>query len=218
MDYKVFLAGAVGVAGFNVTSVRHKPVHHKQYYRIYRMAEELGKPIAFHAGYHWQDPSLATVNQFLGMHALGFVWCNMIHMTNWILNGIPERFPGLKSLWVESGLAWVPFLMQRLDDQFLMRQSEAPLLKRMPSDYMSENCFYTSQPMEKHNLKAPAHTFEMIKAETQLLYSSDWPHFDFDTPGSIADLPFLEEQAKRNILGLNAARLFNLPTTPVKTL
>ena len=64
------------------------------------------------------------------MHALGFVWCNMVHMTNWVLNGIPERFPKLKSIWVESGLAWVPFLMQRLDDQFLMRPSEAPQLKR----------------------------------------------------------------------------------------
>jgi uncharacterized protein len=35
--------------------------------------------------------------------------------TNWIVNGIPERFPNLKTLWIESGLAWVPFMMQRLD-------------------------------------------------------------------------------------------------------
>ena len=62
----------------------------------------------------------------------------MVHMTNWVLNGIPERFPGLKTVWVESGLAWVPFLMQRLDEQYLMRQSEAPLLKRMPSEYMRD--------------------------------------------------------------------------------
>jgi hypothetical protein len=103
--------------------------------------------------------------------------------------------------------------MQRLDDQYLMRQSEAPLLKRMPSDYMRENCWYTSQPMERSNLKALELTFEMINAESQLLYSSDWPHFDFDTPATIFDLPFLSETAKRNILGLNAARLFNLPLT-----
>ena len=82
-----------GVIGFCVTSTRHKPVHHNDYMRLYAMLEEAGKPIAFHAGYHWNDPSLATVNRFLGMHALGFVWCNLVHMTNWILNGIPERFP-----------------------------------------------------------------------------------------------------------------------------
>ncbi len=51
---------------------------------------------------------------------------------------------------------------------------------------------------------------EAINAETQLLFASDWPHWDFDPPSSITTLPFLSEQAKRNILGLNAARLFNL--------
>ena len=199
-----------GIIGFCVTSARYKPVYHNDYMRLYAMLEERGLPIAFHAGYHWNDPSLATINRFLGMHALGFVWCNMVHMTNWVLNGIPERFPKLKSLWVESGLAWVPFLMQRLDEQYLMRTSEAPLLKRLPSDYMRENCWYSSQPMERTNMKATQLTLEMINAESQLLYSSDWPHFDFDTPSIVSRLPLLSEQAQRNILGLNAAKLFNL--------
>ena len=47
-------------------------------------------------------------------------------------------------------------------------------------------------------------TFRMINAENQLLYSSDYPHWDFDLPSTIYDLPFLGEQAKRNILGGNA--------------
>jgi hypothetical protein len=209
---------APGVIGFSVTSVRHKAVHHNDYMRVYAMLEERGMPIAFHAGYNWNDQSLQQVNRFLGMHALGFVWCNMIHMTNWILNGIPERFPNLKSLWIESGLAWVPFLMQRLDDQYLMRPSEAPQLKRLPSEYMRDKCYYTTQPMEQTNKKALQVTLEMINAETQLMFSSDWPHFDFDLPSEIVDLPFLPEQAKRNILGLNAARVFGLPTAIRKTL
>ncbi len=45
------------------------------------------------------------------------------------------------------------------------------------------------------------------------MYASDWPHWDFDSPSTIWDIPFLDEEAKRNILGLNAARLFNLDTT-----
>jgi uncharacterized protein len=205
-----------GVIGFCVTSTRYKPVHHNDYMRLYAAIQDHDKPLAFHAGYHWQDPSLATVNSFLGMHALGFVWCNMVHMTNWILNGIPERFPKLKSIWIESGLAWIPFLMQRLDDQFLMRQSEAPQLRRLPSDYMRENCWYTSQPMETQHPRALEVTLQMINAETQLLFSSDWPHYDFDLPAAIYDLPFLSEQAKRNILGLNAARIFHLDPKPRK--
>lgn len=211
-------ADAKGVIGFCITSTRHKPVHHNDYMRLYSMIQETGKPVAFHAGYHWQDPSLATINRFLGMHALGFVWCNLVHMTNWVLNGIPERFPKLKSIWVESGLAWIPFLMQRLDDQFLMRPSEAPMLKRLPSEYMREHCWYTTQPMETSNMKALQVTMEMINAESQLLFSSDWPHFDFDLPSVIYDLPFLTETAKRNILGLTAARIFGLDPTPRKTL
>ena len=51
----------------------------------------------------------------------------------------------------------------------------------------------------------------MINADTQLLWASDWPHFDFDIPSVIGRLPFLSEEGKRNILGLNAGRLFNLP-------
>jgi predicted TIM-barrel fold metal-dependent hydrolase len=50
------------------------------------------------------------------------------------------------------------------------------------------------------------------------LFASDWPHFDFDLPSAIYDLPFLSEQAKRNILGLNAARIFGLDPRPRKTL
>jgi predicted TIM-barrel fold metal-dependent hydrolase len=112
-------------------------------------------------------------------------------------------------MWIESGLAWVPFLMQRLDNEYLMRVSEAPLLKRMPSDYMRD-MFYTMQPMETSNLKLLEGTFEAIRADTQLLYASDWPHWDFDVPARLFDLPFLDDRSKRNILGYNAARAFKL--------
>jgi predicted TIM-barrel fold metal-dependent hydrolase len=70
--------------------------------------------------------------------------------------------------------------------------------------------YYTMQPMEATNMKLLEGTFEVINARTQLLFASDWPHWDFDTPARLFDLPFLDEHAKRNILGLNAARLFNL--------
>ncbi len=149
-------------------------------------------------------------NRFIAVHALGFTWYNVVHLTNWICNAMPERYPNLKVIWIESGLAWLPFLMQRLDNEYMMRSSEVPLLKKKPSDYMRD-MFYTTQPMEMvENRKALELTFELLKADTQLLYSSDYPHWDMDLPSTIYDLPFLNEQQKRNILGGNAVRLFNL--------
>ena len=207
-----------GVKGFMVTAPRYKPVHDNAYMKTYRLLEEMGLPISFHAAYNWNDQSLQLTNRFIGVHALGFMWFNMVHMTNWVVNGLPERFPKLKVMWIESGLTWAYSLMQRLDHSYKMRTSDCPSLKRKPSEYMRE-MYFSSQPMEMPDdpsiLEA---TFKMINAETQLVWSSDYPHWDFDLPGVIYDLPFLNEQSKRNILGGNAAKLFNLDTKPVKNI
>lgn len=202
-------AGADCVVGFLVTAVRYAPVHDNKYMRLYAEIEETGLPLAFHAGPTWDDDWMKTMNRFVSVHALSFVHCNMVHMTNWVINGLPERFPRLKVIWIESGLAWVPFLMQRLDHEYLKRTSEAPLLTRLPSEYMRD-MYYSSQPMESDNGELLRATMSAIKADTQLLYASDWPHWDFDPPGTIFALDFADDQAKRNILGLNAARLLNL--------
>jgi predicted TIM-barrel fold metal-dependent hydrolase len=197
------------VIGFSVTSTRFRAVNHDSYMPLYSAIQATGKPLAFHSGFHWGDQSMQQCNRFISMHSISFVYYNIIHLTNWIINGLPERFPKLKVLWIESGLAWVPFLMQRLDSEYMMRSSEAPLLKRRPSEYI-QDMYFTSQPLERSNMDLTEATFKAIKAETQLLFASDWPHWDFDLPSSITTLPFLDEQAKRNILGFNAAKLFKL--------
>jgi predicted TIM-barrel fold metal-dependent hydrolase len=71
--------------------------------------------------------------------------------------------------------------------------------------------YYSSQPMEVQDMNLLESTFRAINAETQLLWSSDYPHWDFDLPTVVWDLPFLSEKAKHNIVGGNAARLFKLP-------
>ena len=202
-------AGEPGVIGFMVTSVRNQPVQANPYMRLYATLQERGLPIAFHSGYYWQEPVLTQFSRFVGMHTVGFVLWNIVHLVNWVLHGIPERFPRLKVIWIESGLAWIPFIIQRLDHEYLLRTSEAPALKRLPSEYIRE-MFFSAQPLEKYSLDALEFTFKMINAESQLLYASDWPHQDFDLPSTIYDLPFLSEGAKRNILGGNALKLFNL--------
>ena len=198
-----------GVVGFNITAVRHKPIHHNQYMKVYAAIEERGMPLGFHAGPTWHDEWTRQIDRFIGVHAISFVLSNLVHLTNYVLHGLPERFPNLPVIWIESGLAWVPFIMQRLDNEYFMRSSEAPMLKKPPSDYIRE-MFFTSQPMERRDQKLMRATFEAINAESQLLYASDWPHWDFDGPSTIWDIPWLSEDAKRNILGGNANRLFKL--------
>jgi predicted TIM-barrel fold metal-dependent hydrolase len=208
--------GKPGVVGFMVTSNRYRPVHHNDYMKTYALLEEANLPLAFHGAYNWNDQSLMMVNRFISAHALGFVWHNLVHLTNWVINGIPERFPKLKVLWIESGLAWLPFIMQRLDNEYMMRTADAPELKRLPSEYIRD-MYYTNQPMEKTGDMALLETtFRVIKAETQLLYSSDYPHWDFDLPSVIYDLPFLNEAQKRQILGGNALRVFGMDAPKTK--
>ncbi len=146
-----------------------------------RMLQERGLPLAFHSA-TGGEPGLRLFNRFFGVHALGFCWHNMLYLTNWLINGMPERFPRLKTIWIESGLAWIPFLMQRLDNEYMMRSSEVPLLKRKPSEYMRE-MYFSSQPMEMvDNRESLELTFKLMNAETQLLYASDFPHWDMDLP------------------------------------
>jgi predicted TIM-barrel fold metal-dependent hydrolase len=181
-----------GVVGFLVTGVRYNPVHDNEYMKTYALIEEMGKPLAFHAAYNWNNRYMEQMNRFISVHALGFPYYNILHMTNLVINGIFERFPKLKTMWIEGGVAWVPFLMQRLDNEYMMRQSECPLLKLTK------------------NRKLLEATFDAINADTQLCFATDYPHWDFDLPSTVYDIPFLSEQSKRNILGGNAQRLFGL--------
>ena len=199
-----------GVTGFMVTTVRNIGVHDNALMKVYRAIEERGLTLAFHSGPNWQEPVFKSCNRFLSVHALGFSFYNILHCTNWVINGMGERFPKLPVIWIEAGLAWIPFLMQRLDHEYMLRPSEAPLLKKKPSEYMRD-MYYSTQPMEIQDIDAMKTTFRMMNAETQLLYASDYPHWDFDRPSTIYDLPFLSEKAKHNILGGTAARLFKLP-------
>jgi predicted TIM-barrel fold metal-dependent hydrolase len=199
-----------GVSGFMVTTVRNLQVNDNAYMKVYRAMEERGLALSFHSGPNWSEPVFRACNRFISVHALGFSFYNILHCTNWVINGMGERFPKLPVIWIEAGLAWIPFLMQRLDNEYMMRPSEAPLLKKKPSEYMRE-MYYSTQPIEIQDMEAMKVTFRMMNAETQLLYASDYPHWDFDLPSTIWDLPFLSEKAKHNILGGTAARLFKLP-------
>jgi hypothetical protein len=199
------------VIGFLVTCVRYQPIWENRFMKVFAALNERNLPLGFHSAPHWGEKPFEQLNSFLGVHALGFPFYAMIQMTNILLNGIPERFPNLRFIFIEAGIAWLPFMIARFDNEYLMRSSEAPLLTKMPGDYIRD-FYFSSQPLERIENQEWMRTFlEMTNAENRLLYSSDYPHQDFDLPSAIWDIKCLSEQARRNILGHNAAKLFGLP-------
>jgi len=204
------LGTKAGIAGCVIASPRYERVYSKGMVRIFSAMEERGMVLAFHGMANWEEGSYTPINRWGAVQALGVPHSNMIHMTNWLINGMPERFPKLNVLWLESGVAWAHYLMQRLDNMYMTRPSDAPLLKEKPSHYM-RRMFYCSQPLERPEKQAALEVaFDSIRAETQLLWGSNFPSHDFDVPATIWDLPFLSVDAKKAILGGNAMRLFSI--------
>ncbi len=203
------LGSMPGIAGCVIASPRYERVHSKGMIRVLSAMEERGLVLAFHGMANWEEAALGAIDRWGAVQAIGVPHSNMIHMTNWLMHGMPERFPKLKVLWLESGVAWAHYLMQRLDTMYMARVADAPLLKEKPGHYM-RRMFYCSQPLERPDDPAALEAaFRGINAETQLVWGSNFPSHDFDVPASIWDLPFLSETAKKAILGGNAMRLFN---------
>jgi uncharacterized protein len=199
-----------GVVGCVLTSARYSSINGDEYVKTFAAMEERGLILAFHSGANWTDRTMGLLNSYASVRALSAPHFNSVHMANWLLNGMPERFPKLNVLWMESGIAWVPSLMMRLDSEYLTRNFDAPLLKRKPSEYMRE-MYYCSQPLDRpDDLGLLEAIFRAVRAETQLVWGSNYPNADFDLPSTIFDLPFLSAEAKHNILGKTAAKLFRL--------
>jgi predicted TIM-barrel fold metal-dependent hydrolase len=101
-------------------------------------------------------------------------------------------------------------MMFRLDEYYLKRREEAPLLKDLPSRYVLEKFYFGTQPIEApRNAKYLASVFEMANGSEHFLFASDYPHFDYDDPTAILRLPFLDQEQKANVLGRNAQRVFD---------
>ena len=198
-----------GIVGFLVTSVRHNAVHDNPYAKTYAAIQEAGKVLSFHTGYDWDDPTFGSPSRFVAVQAIGYPFYNVVHCVNWLCNGMNERFPELDVLWMEGGLAWVLWVMQRIDSEYRMRSSEVPGLRKLPSHYMRD-MYYTSQPLETGNAYLLESTLKAMDAAETVIYASNYPLPDMDVPSVIWDMDFLDERAKRNILGETARKLFKL--------
>ena len=138
----------------------------------------------FHGMANWEEPALNAINRWGAVQAIGVPHSNMTHMTNWLITGMPERFPKLKVLWLESGIAWAHYLdaaaRQHVHDARLRgaaAEGEAePLHARACSTARSRwNSRKTRQALEV--------AFRAINAETQLVWGSNFPSHEFRRAG-----------------------------------
>ena len=188
---------------------------------LWAQAQEMQLSINFHIG-SGNIPMYGTSNA--GKH-LNYAWTgtllfnlNASAIVSVIFGGIAERFPSLDFVSVESGVGWLPFLVEQMDWNWLGAgiHKKHPELKLLPSEYFARqiySCFW----FETETAKA---AIRQLGAD-RILYETDFPHSTGMTPGPatgasaprdylrkhFSDMP---EADMRKVLYSNAARLYHL--------
>ncbi len=183
---------------------------HRQYDVVYEAASEVGLPIALHSVEAVFPVFPFELNEFrttFGTHAVAHPFSMIANMVSMLETGVPARFPDLRIAFMEAGCGWIPFVLHRLDKEYIERRREVPLLQERPSHYV-KRFFYGTQPVEEpERLGDIVKLYELFDGENQAMFASDWPHHDFDHPSYFFGLPFTPE-ARRKIMGENAIRFF----------
>lgn len=126
-----------------------------------------------------------------------------------ITNGVFDKYPDLKVALIEGGFEWVPFMMNRMDSAYKGLRQETPWVKRMPSDYFRDNMRFSTQPWHDISAKHFLSIIDMMGSEDMLMFSTDYPHWDFDDPNRTIP-PQISKDLKHKILYENARELYNL--------
>jgi predicted TIM-barrel fold metal-dependent hydrolase len=126
-----------------------------------------------------------------------------------ITNGVFDKFPDLKVAMIEGGFEWVPFMMNRMDAAYKGLRQETPWVKRMPSDYFRDNMRFSTQPWHDISAKHLLSIIDMMGSEDMLMFSTDYPHWDFDAPKRTLP-PKISKELQNKILYENARELYKL--------
>lgn len=188
------------------------PYGQKRYYPIYEAAVRHDLPIGMHpaaagTGIAHAVSAVGFPRTFFEYHT-GLSTIFQSQLISLIAEGVFERFPQLNWVFIEGGVSWLPALMWRMDKNYKALRADAPWVRRLPSAYIHDHCYFTTQPIEEPPQTEWLHQiFEMIDAQNILLYASDYPHWDFDAMNVINRLPLAY---RRKIFQENAQKLFKM--------
>jgi len=182
-----------------------EPLGQRRYWPIFAAAERTGRPVGIHAfGYGGFPITGSGWPSFYIEEVSGHAQNCQSVLTSLVFEGVFERFPKLKVVLVESGFGWVPSLCWRLDKLWAKQRSELPHLKRLPSETVKSQVWFTTQPMEEPERRK--HLTDIIDwiGWDRLMFATDYPHWDFDNPAEA--LPIRISEAQRRQLFRDNAR------------
>lgn len=205
-------AGHDGFVQVRLNAYAGLPYGDPYYDPIYETATRHGFPVAVHfskgAGMSLLTP-VGFSSYFFEHHAL-YPVTYAAHVTSLICNGVFDRFEELKVVFVEGGFCWILPLLWRLEHEWDQLAGEVPA-RRRPADYLYEHLRFTSQPLEEPDRDSLLRVLDWVDAGRLLLFSSDYPHWDFDDPTQI--LHRIPKDVRVRVFRDNAIELYGLPTS-----
>ncbi|HUY22766.1 MAG TPA: amidohydrolase family protein [Acidimicrobiales bacterium] len=181
------------------------------YEPVWEAAEETGTAVAVHEGSSVIVPTLGSDRPFnpLVLHAVSHAFEAMLAYAQLVTFGVLERHPALRVVFLESGGGWVPFWLDRLDEQAGSFGGFCPDLRMAPSEYFARQC-WVSYEVDERTLPALAPAI----GERRIVWGSDYPHHDATFPGAVDALRRtmapLAPEVQSMVLGGNAAELYGL--------
>lgn len=187
------------------------PLFYKPWEDFWAAANDAGIPIHFHlgGGQHSLKRTAGswTMPAFVAIIPLQMDEC----LPGMIMSGILERYPRVKVVLGESGLGWIPYVLERMDFEHknYFERIKDYRIKELPSYYWKRQMFAT---YEEDNFGLQH--IDAIGVEN-VMWASDYPHGDTTWPHSqnhIMDSPLgkLPVAARRAVVHDNAARVYGI--------
>ena len=130
-----------------------------------------------------------------------------------VTGGVLDRNPGAKVAFIESGASWLVALAERMDEVCEAHANFVrPKLSRKPSQIIDDQVWASFQ----HDRACIVAAAAGLPGAKNVMWGSDYPHAEGTFPISrqLTDDLFaglnVSEAVKRDILGLNAAKLFRI--------